>query len=61
MHMWQFSLDIYVLLASTSDLQLSTAIKNELPGQLFSTQIDYIGLHYFKFITALIVSSAKIV
>ena len=38
------------LLTSTSDLQPSTAIANQLPGHLVSTQIRTIGLNRFKFI-----------
>ena len=45
----------------TSDLQPSTAIANQLPGHLVSTQIRTIGLNCFKFIIESIVSSTKIV
>ena len=31
----------YVIITSTSYLQSTTAITNQLPGQLVSTQIDY--------------------
>ena len=41
--------------------QVATAIANQLPDHLASTQTDYTGLNYFKFITALIVSSIEIV
>ena len=45
----------------TSDLQPSTAIANQLPGHLVSTQIRTIGLNCFKFIIESIVPSTKIV
>ena len=41
-------------MTSTSDLQPSTAIANQLPGQLVSTQIRTRGPNCFKFIIALI-------
>ena len=43
---------------STSDLQPSTAIANQLPDQLVPTQIRTIGI---KFIIALTVPSIKLV
>ena len=51
---------LLLLLSSSGDLQPSTAIANQLPGQLVSTQIRTIWLNYFIFITALIASSTKI-
>ena len=33
------------IITSTSDLQPSTAIANQLPGQLVSTEISYIARH----------------
>ena len=48
------------LLTSTCDLQPSTAIANQLPGHLVSTQIRTIGLNHFKFIE-LIMPNTKIV
>ena len=46
---------------STSDLQPSTAIANQLPSQIFSTQIKTRGPNCFKFIIALIMLSRHIV
>ena len=48
--------DKIIILSSTSDIQPSTAIANQLPGQLTSTKITTIGI---KFIIAS-VDSAKI-
>ena len=46
---------------SSSDLQPSTAIANQLPGQLVYTQITTRGPNCFKFIIALIMPSRNIV
>ena len=50
-----------LLLSSTSDLQPSTAIANQLPDHLVSTQIRTIRLNCFIFVIALIVPSTKVV
>ena len=42
-------------------LQPSTALANQLPGQLVSTQIRITKPNYFKFIIALIMTSTNIV
>ena len=52
---------INIIITSTSDLQPSTAIANQLPGHLGSTQISTIGLNCFKFIIESTVPSTKIV
>ena len=52
---------ILLLLTSSGDLQPSTAIANQLPGQLVYTQITTRGPNCFKFITALIMPSRNIV
>ena len=57
----QLWLIINTMLSSTSDLQPSTAIANQLPGQLFSTQIRTRGPNCFKFIIALIMPSRNMV
>ena len=49
------------MLSSTSDLQPSAAIANQIPGQLVSTQIRTRGPNCFKFIKALIMTSTNIV
>ena len=46
---------------SSSDLQPSTALANQLPGQLVSTQIRTTRPNCFKFIMALIMTSTNIV
>ena len=52
---------IIVSIISTSDLQPSTAIVNQLPGQLVSIQIRIIGQNCFKFIVTLTMTSTNIV
>ena len=49
------------LITTISDLQPSTAIANQLPGQLVSTQIRTCRPNCFKFIIALIMTSTNIV
>ena len=49
------------ILSSTSDLQPSTAIANQLPGQLVSIKISTRGPNCFKFIIALIMPSRNII
>ena len=49
------------IITNTSDLQKSTAIENQLPGQLFSIQIRTRGPNCFNFIIALIMPSINIV
>ena len=44
----------FSILSSSGDLQPSTAIANQLPGQLVYTQITNRGPNCFKFIIALI-------
>ena len=51
----------YYVITSSSDLQPSTAIANQLPGQLVYTQITTRGPNYFNFIIALIMPSRNIV
>ena len=61
---YELIMKLFLLLGyvnSTSDLQPSTAVANQLPGQIASTQIRTIGLNCFMFIIALIVPSTKIV
>ena len=41
---------LFIIITSTSDLQPSTAVANQLPGHLVSTQIRTIGLNCFIFI-----------
>ena len=48
------------LLTSSSGLQPSTALANQLPGQLVSTQIRTARPNCFKFIIALIMTSTNI-
>ena len=48
-------------ITSTSDLQPSTAIVNQLPGQLVSTHIRTRGPNCFKFIIASIMLSINVV
>ena len=48
------------IITSTSNLQPSTAIANQLPGHWVSTQIRTMWLNYFTFSIALIVSNTKI-
>ena len=52
---------IIIIITSSGDLQPSTAIANQLPGQLVYTQITTRGPNCFKFIIALIMPSRKIV
>ena len=54
-------LSTWLLITSSSDLQPSTAIVNQLPGQLVYTQITTRGPNCFKFIIALIMPSRNIV
>ena len=63
----ELQVDIFIIIrffifvvAFTLLLQPSTAIANQLPGHLVSTQTRTIWLNYFIFIIALIVSSTKI-
>ena len=48
-------------IADSLELFTSTAIANQLPGQLVSTQIRTTGPNCFKFILALIMTSTNIV
>ena len=50
-----------IIITSSGDLQPSTAIANQLPGHLVSTQIRTIGVNCFKFIIKSIIPSTKIV
>ena len=43
-----------IIITSTSELQPSTTIANQLPDHLVSTQIRSIGLNCFIFIIALL-------
>ena len=52
---------LLVVITSSSDLQPSTAIANQLPGQLVYTQITTRGPNCFKFIIALIMPSRNVV
>ena len=52
---------IIIIITSSGDLQPSTAIANQLPGQLVYTQITTRGPNCFKFIMALIMPSRNIV
>ena len=52
---------ITIIITSSGDLQPSTAIANQLPGQLVYTQITTRGPNCFKFIIALIMPSINIV
>ena len=52
---------IIIIITSSGDLQPSTAIANQLPGQLVYTQITTRGPNCFKFIIALIMPSRNIV
>ena len=52
---------IIIIITSSGDLQPSTAIANQLPGQLVSTQIRTTRPNCFKFIIALIMTSTNIV
>ena len=47
------SVDIIIIITSTSDLQPSTPTANQLPGQLVSTEIRTMHKNKFKFIIAL--------
>ena len=49
-----------IIITSTSDLQPSKAIENQIPGQLVSTQIKTKGPNCFKFVMALFMSSRNI-
>ena len=51
----------FYYLSSSGDLQPSTALANQLPGQLVSTQIRTTRPNCFKFIIALIMTSTNIV
>ena len=46
-HQVAFELYRIIIITSTSDLQPSTAIVNELPGQLVSTDIKTAGIKLF--------------
>ena len=46
---------INTMLSSSSDLQPSTAVANQLPGQLVNTQITTRGPNCFKCIIALLI------
>ena len=48
---------LIIIITSASDLQPSTAIANQLPGQLVYTQITTRGPNCFKFTIALIMPS----
>ena len=52
---------IIIIITSSGDLQPSTALANQLPGQLVSTQIRTTRPNCFKFIIALIMTSTNIV
>ena len=52
---------VITIITSSGDLQPSTAIANQLPGQLVSTQIRTTRPNCFKFIIALIMTSTNIV
>ena len=52
---------IIIIITSSGDLQPSTAIANQLPGQLVYTQITTRGPNCFKFIMALIMPNRNIV
>ena len=52
---------IIIIITSSSDLQPSMALANQLPGQLVSTQIRTTRPNCFKFIIALIMTSTNIV
>ena len=52
---------IIIIITSSGDLQPTTAIANQLPGQLVYTQITTRGPNCFKFIMALIMPSRNIV
>ena len=52
---------IIISFTSTSNLQRSTAIVNQISGHLVSTQIRTVGLNCFKFIIESIVPSTNIV
>ena len=52
---------IIIIITSSGDLQPSTAIANQLPGQLVYTQITTRGPNCFKFIIPLIMPSRNIV
>ena len=54
-------INVYYYITSTSDLQPSIAIANQLRGQLVSTQIRSRGPNCFKFIIVLIMASTNIV
>ena len=52
---------IIIIITSSGDLQPSTAIANQLPGQLVYTQITTRGPIFFNFIIPLIMPSRNIV
>ena len=52
---------IIIIITSSGDLQPSTALANQLPGQLVSTQIRTTRRNCFKFIIVLIMTSTNIV
>ena len=52
---------IIIIITSSSDLQPSTALVNQLPGQLVYTQIRTTRPNCFKFIIAFIMTSTNIV
>ena len=52
---------IIIIITSSGDLQPSTALANQLPAQLVSTQIRTTRPNCFKFIIALIMTSTNIV
>ena len=60
-NMMQISFIIIIIITSSGDLQPSTAIANQLPGQLVYTQITTRGPNCFKFIMALIMPSRNII
>ena len=52
---------VIIIITSSGDLQPSTAIANQLPGQLVYTQITTRGPNFFKFIIPLIMPSRNII
>ena len=52
---------IIIIINSSGDLPPSTAIANQLPGQLVYTQVTTRGPNCFKFIIALIMPSRNII
>ena len=59
--MCYYQVIIIIIITSSSDLQPSTALANQLPSQLVSTQIKTTRPNCFKFIIALIMTSTNIV